>query len=59
VTLLSGKVSAQVEVNSSCSLYCAANNPTIPTGLKRKGHARSGPDIELVSIRNPSLKTKM
>jgi hypothetical protein len=58
-TLLNRKVSAQVEVNSSCSPHCAANNPKQSTGLKRKGHASFDPDIELVSIRNPSLKTKM
>jgi hypothetical protein len=51
VTLLNGKVSAQVEVNSSCSPRCAANNPKIPTGSKRKGHVLSDPEIELVCTR--------
>jgi hypothetical protein len=58
--LLNGKVPAQVEVNSSCSPRCAANNPNIiSTGSERKGHALFGSENALIFIRNPSPKTKM
>jgi hypothetical protein len=59
VTLLNGKVSAQVEVISSCSPRCAAYNPNITAGSERKGHALFDSENDLICIRNPSLETKM